>query len=323
MSSDGSGFLHSVEKMVDQALARMDLPVGLADQLRVCRSVYHVRFPVKIRGEFRVFQGWRVTHSEHKLPAKGGIRFAPDVDQDEVEALAMLMTFKCAVVDVPFGGAKGGLRIDPREYDRDEMEKITRRFAIELDRKGYLSPSTNVPAPDMGTGEREMAWIANSYRTLHPEDIDAEACVTGKPPQMGGIRGRVEATGRGVQNGLQELFRHPDDVKEAGLEGGLEGKRVVVQGLGNVGYHAALFLEQEDGARITAIIERDGAIVNERGLSVDAVAQYLRENAGVRGFPDGEYVADGASVLEADCDILIPCCSCWGATSRSSGPSPH
>ena len=266
-----------------------------------------------------LFQGWRVTHSEHKLPAKGGIRFAPDVDQDEVEALAMLMTFKCAVVDVPFGGAKGALRIDPREYDRDEMEKITRRFAIELDRKGYLSPSTNVPAPDMGTGEREMAWIANSYRTLHPEDIDAEACVTGKPPQMGGIRGRVEATGRGVQNGLQELFRHPDDVKEAGLEGGLEGKRVVVQGLGNVGYHAALFLEQEDGARITAIIERDGAIVNEQGLSVDTVAQYLRENGGVRGFPDGEYVADGSSVLETDCDILIPAALESQITEQNAG----
>ena len=302
----GSGFLTSVERMIDDALARLDLPPGLGDQLRVCRSVYKVRFPVKLRGEFRVFEGWRATHSEHKLPVKGGIRYAPSVDQDEVEALATLMTFKCAVVDVPFGGSKGGLRIDPREYEREELEAITRRFAIELDRGGYLSPSRNVPAPDMGTGAREMAWIATTYRTLHPDDINAEACVTGKPPEMGGIRGRVEATGRGVQNGLQELFRHPDDVKHAGLEGGLEGKRVIVQGLGNVGYHAAKFLSEEDGAPVVAIIERDGAILNERGLPVQEVAAWLREHGGVEGFPGAEFVADGARVLEADCDVLVP-----------------
>ena len=306
MKAGEGSFLHSVERMIDDAIGRMDLAPGLADQLRVCRSVYQFRFPVKLRGEFHVFEGWRATHSDHRLPAKGGIRFAPEVNQDEVEALAMLMTFKCALVDVPFGGAKGALRIDPRKYDREELERITRRFTIELDRGGCLSPSTNVPAPDMGTGEREMAWIANSYRTLHPENIDAEACVTGKPPQMGGIRGRVEATGRGVQNGLQEFFRHADDVSEAGLQGSLEGQRVVVQGLGNVGYHAAHFLEEEDGAKIVGIIERDGALVNDAGLSVERVSEHLREHGGVRGFPDAEYVADGAAVLEAECDILIP-----------------
>ena len=305
-TNSGSGFLASVEHMIDKAIGCMDLPPGLGDQLRVCRSVYKVRFPVQIRGEFRVFEGWRATHSEHKLPSKGGIRYAPSVGEAEVEALATLMTFKCAVVDVPFGGSKGGLRIDPTEYTRDELEAITRRFTVELERKGYISPSQNVPAPDMGTGEREMAWIATTYRTLHPEDIDAEACVTGKPPQMGGIRGRVEATGRGVQNGLQEFFRHPDDVKDAGLTGDLEGKRIVVQGLGNVGYHAALFLSEEDGAKITAIIERDGAVVNEKGLSVQAVSDYVREHGGVQGFPGAEYVADGSAVLEHDCDILIP-----------------
>ena len=305
-ANHGAGFLDSVEHMFDRAIERMDLPPGLADQLRVCRSVYQVRFPVKIRGEFRVLQGWRATHSEHRLPVKGGIRYAPEVSQQEVEALASLMTFKCAVVDVPFGGSKGGLRIDPREYSRDELELITRRFTIELDKAGYVSPSTNVPAPDVGTGEREMAWIANSYRTLHPDDINAEACVTGKPPQMGGIRGRVEATGRGVQYGLHEFFRHADDVAEAGLDGGLEGKRVVVQGLGNVGYHAARFLEEEDGVRIVGIIERDGALVNEKGLSVERVSEHLREHGGIRDFADAEYVADGFSVLERDCDILIP-----------------
>ncbi len=299
-------FLENVQLMLDQAIERLDLAPGLAQVIRVNRSVYQVRFPLKIRGEFRVFEGWRAIHSEHRLPVKGGIRYAPEVCQDEVEALAALMTFKCAVVDVPFGGAKGGLRIDPREFTREEMEVITRRFTIELDRKGYISPSQNVPAPDMGTGEREMAWMATTYRTLHPGDIDAEACVTGKPPQMGGIRGRVEATGRGVEYGLQSFFRHGDDVKAAGLDGTLDGKRVVLQGLGNVGYHAGKFLEEEDGARIVGIIERDGAIVNDGGISVEAVRQWVAENGGVKGFPDAEFVPDGASVLEHDCDILIP-----------------
>jgi glutamate dehydrogenase (NAD(P)+) len=303
---DGSGFLDSVARMIDTAIELMDLPPGLGDQLRVCRSTYKVRFAVKIRGEFRVFEGWRATHSDHRLPSKGGIRYAPTVGESEVEALATLMTFKCALVDVPFGGAKGGLRIDPGEYTRDELEQITRRFTIELARKGYVSPSQNVPAPDMGTGEREMAWIATTYRTLHPEDIDAEACVTGKPPQMGGIRGRVEATGRGVQNGLQEFFRHADDVNHAALEGTLEGKRIVVQGLGNVGYHAAKFLSEEDGAKIVAVIERDGAVLDPGGLCIDEVSAYAREHSGVAGFPGAEFVADGAAVLEHDCDILIP-----------------
>jgi glutamate dehydrogenase (NAD(P)+) len=301
-----TSFLDSVQHMFDRAVECLDLPPGLADEIRVCRSVYQVRFPVKIDGRYRVFEGYRATHSEHKLPAKGGIRFSPHVNQDEIEALASLMTFKCAVVDVPFGGSKGGLCIDPREFSRNDLEAITRRFTLELDKKGYISPSQNVPAPDVGTGAREMAWMANTYRTFHPEDIDAEACITGKPPELGGISGRVEATGRGVQNGLQEFFRHPDDVRDAGLTGGLEGKRIIVQGLGNVGYHAAKFLSEEDGARITAIVERDGALVDEKGLDVEQVSRHVREQGGVRGFSGAEYVADGAAALERDCDILIP-----------------
>ncbi len=302
----GSVFLASIHHMVDKAISLMDLPRGLGDVLRRCRSVYQVRFPVKFRGEYRLLEGWRATHSEHRLPAKGGLRYALEVDQDEIEAMAILMTYKCAVVDVPFGGSKGGLRIDPREYSRDELELITRQFTIELDRKGYISPSQNVPAPDMGTGAREMAWIANTYRVLHPDNIDAEACVTGKPLEMSGIAGRVEATGRGVQFALREFFRHAEDVREARLEGGLEGKRVVVQGLGKVGYHAAKFLSEEDGAKVVAVIERDGALVNEEGLSIERVAEHLRERGGVEGFSDATFIADGHRVLEMDCDILMP-----------------
>ena len=198
------------------------------------------------------------------------------------------------------------MKVDPRDYEDHELERITRRFAQELIKKGYINPSLNVPAPDMGTGTREMAWIADTYRTLHPEDINAIACVTGKPYTQGGIQGRVEATGRGVQYALREYFNHPEDVKRAKLEGSLEGKNAVIQGLGNVGYHAAKFLSEEDGVNIVAIIERDGAILSNKGLPVDEVAAHIQGTGGVKGFQDAEYVENGRSVLEAECDILIP-----------------
>jgi glutamate dehydrogenase (NAD(P)+) len=299
-------FLDGVNLMFDQAVGTLDLPPGLGDQIKMCNSVYTCRFPVGFRDGYRVLTGWRATHSEHRLPAKGGIRYAPHVDQEEVEALAALMTYKCALVEVPFGGSKGALQIDPREYTPQELERITRRFAKELAKKGYISPSLNVPAPDMGTGPREMAWIADTYRQLNPEDINAIACVTGKPMTQGGIAGRNEATGRGVQFGLREFFRHPKDVAMAGLKGGLGGKRMVVQGLGNVGFHAAKFFQQEDDAIITAIIERDGAVIHDDGLDVEAVSAYLRENGGLKGYPDAQYVEDGAAVLEKECDVLVP-----------------
>ena len=306
MSATETSFMESVNRMVDRAARFLDLPPGLLEQIKGCNSVYQVRFPVRFRGEYRTFTGWRAVHSEHRLPAKGGIRYANIVNQDEVEALAALMSYKCAVVDVPFGGSKGGLLIDPNQYDEFELERITRRFAQELIKKDYISPSLNVPAPDVGTGAREMAWITDTYRMLRPEDIDASGCATGKPVTQEGIAGRVEATGRGVQYGLQEFFRHPEDVAGTGLAGTLEGKRVVVQGLGNVGYHAAKFLAEEDGARIVAIIERDGAILAEEGLAVEDVVAYNREHGGVSGFPAAQYVEDGKSVLEMECDILIP-----------------
>ncbi len=301
-----SSFLQSVDAMFNRAAALLDLPAGLTEQIRLCNSVYEVRFSVRLGQGWRLFRGWRATHSEHRLPVKGGIRYAPYANQQEVEALAALMSYKCAVVDVPFGGSKGALAIDPREYSREDLQLITQRFALELDKRDYLSPALNVPAPDIGTGAREMAWIAETYRTLHPDDIDASACVTGKPRQAGGIEGRVEATGRGVQYGLQEFFRHPEDVAAAGLEGGLRGKRVIVQGLGNVGFHAAKFLEEEDGAKIVAVIERDGALLNDEGLSIRAVKAHLEEHGGLQGFDSAEFQSDGNTALENDCDILIP-----------------
>ena len=301
-------FLESVNLSFDTAIATLDIPEDMAQYIKNVNNVYQVRFPVKIKGKVENFVGWRSVHSDHQLPAKGGIRFAPNVNQDEVEALAALMSYKCALVDVPFGGSKGGLLIDPKKYDRDAMEKITRRFAYELIQKDYIGSGINVPAPDMGTGQREMSWMVSTYAAHRPKDIDYLGCVTGKPISSGGIHGRIEATGRGVVFGLREFFRHPEDVKLAHLKGKtLEGKEIIIQGLGNVGYHTAKILEEEDGAKIVAILEWDGAVYNKKGLNVEEVYQYKIENkGGIKGFRKGKYFEKSAELLEQECDILIP-----------------
>jgi len=299
-------FRESVDLMFNRAVGLMDLSPGLEQKIRVCNSTYTVRFGVRLRGKIETFTGYRSVHSEHMEPVKGGIRYALSVNQDEVEALAALMTYKCALVETPFGGSKGGLCIDPRAWDEHELEAITRRFAYELIKRDLIHPAQNVPAPDMGTGEREMAWIADQYARMNTTDINAKACVTGKPPHAGGIQGRVEATGRGVQYALREFFRHPEDAAKAGLSGDLDGKRVIVQGLGNVGYHAAKFLSEEDGAIITAIIERDGALTSDTGLPVEDVYRWLRAHGTIKGYPGAAFIDNGAAVLEHPCDILIP-----------------
>ena len=299
-------FRESVDMMFNRAVALLDLPPGLEEKIRVCNATYTVRFGVRLRGKIETFTGYRSVHSEHMEPVKGGIRFAMGVNQDEVEALAALMTYKCALVEAPFGGSKGGLRIDPRLYEEHELELITRRFAYELIKRDLIDPAQNVPAPDMGTGEREMAWISDQYARMNTTDINSKACVTGKPLNAGGIAGRVEATGRGVQYALREFFRDARGLEKAGLSGSLEGKRVIVQGLGNVGYHAAKFLSDEDGSKITGIIEHDGGLFSEAGLDVEAVRAWISENGGVTGYPDARYEEKGAVLLEEPCDILIP-----------------
>ncbi len=304
--SQTKSFSKSVDLMFDRAADLVDILPGLREKIRVCNATYTTRFGVRLRGEIHTFTGYRAVHSEHMEPVKGGIRYAPSVNQDEVEALAALMTYKCALVDVPFGGSKGGLCIDPGDYSTEELEQITRRFAAELIKRDLIHPAQNVPAPDMGTGEREMAWIADQYLQVRPTDIDAKACVTGKPVSMGGIAGRTEATGRGIQYALREFFRDSDDVARAGLSGSLEGKRILVQGLGNVGYHAAKFLSQQDGAIITTVVERDGVITAESGIDVDALRSWIQENGGVTGFPGAEAVTSPETALEVECDILIP-----------------
>ena len=297
-------FLKSVEDVYDRAANLVPMAPGLAEKIKVTNSSYIVRFGVRLRGAVHSFTGYRSVHSEHFEPVKGGIRYSLNVSLEEVEALAMLMTFKCALVEVPFGGSKGGLYINPRDWTEQELERITRRFTQELAKRGLISPSQNVPAPDMGTGEREMAWMADEYRRLNTIEINAWACVTGKPVGKGGIQGRVEATGRGVQYALRAFFDHPGDVEKTGLAPGLKNKRIIVQGLGNVGYHAALFLSEEDGAIITHVLERGGCVVNPDGIDIRALKVYQNEHGSAEGYEG--YVKSGLEMLEEDADILIP-----------------
>ena len=299
-------FRQSVDTMYNRASRLLDLAPGLEEKIRVCNATYTVRFGVRLKGKIQTFTGYRSVHSEHIEPVKGGIRFAKSVNQDEVEALAALMTYKCALVEIPFGGSKGGLCIDPREYKDEELEIITRRFAYELAKRDLIHPSQNVPAPDMGTGEREMAWIADQYSRMNTTEINSRACVTGKPLNAGGISGRVEATGRGIQYALREFFNHKDDMKQAKLKGTLAGKKIIVQGLGNVGYHAALFLSTEDDALITSIIEKDGMLVNSKGLNVQRVYDHLTEHGNLIDCNEGKYIQETRNGLEQECDIIIP-----------------
>ena len=279
---------------------------GLLDQIRICNAVYAFSFPVRHDdGTIEVVHAWRAEHSHHKLPTKGGIRYSPQVDESEVKALAALMTYKCALVDVPFGGAKGALQIDPSRYSVQQLERITRRYTHELDRKQFIGPGIDVPAPDYGTGEREMSWIADTYSQLHTGELEALACVTGKAVTEGGIHGRREATGRGLMYALSEACRSAEDMQRLGLGIGMDGKRIVVQGLGNVGYHVAKFC-REAGAVIVGLAEREGAIYNIKGLNEEEVFQYRKRTGSILGFPGATDILESADALELDCDVLVP-----------------
>jgi glutamate dehydrogenase (NAD(P)+) len=296
----------TVNRNFDAAAALGDYPPGLLEQIKTCNSVYQFSFPVrKEGGGYEVIEAWRAEHSHHKLPAKGGIRYSPHVDADEVQALAALMTYKCAVVDVPFGGAKGAIRVDSRKRSVEQLERITRRYTAELIKKNFIGPAIDVPAPDYGTGPREMAWIADTYVQFHPGEIDAIGCVTGKPVTQGGIRGRSEATGRGVFFGIREALADADLARNHGLTPGLTGKRVVVQGLGNVGYSAARFL-QEGGAVLVGFAEYEGAIANPDGLDLESVVRHRKETRRITGFPGARDLPSSAAALELECDVLVP-----------------
>ena len=299
-------FFQSVERSFDKASKFTSWEQGLLEQIKACNSIYSMRFPVKMDdGHIEVIEAYRVQHSQHKSPCKGGIRFSMAVNQDEVMALAALMTYKCAIVNVPFGGAKGGIKISPRNLSTYELEKITRRYTSELVKKNFIGPGIDVPAPDYGTGEREMAWIVDTYQSLKPGEIDAAGCVTGKPISLGGVRGRKEATGLGVFFGVREVCMMEDIMKKQGLTVGIENKKVVVQGLGNVGYHSAKFF-RENGAIVVSIAEFEGAIFNEAGLNEEEVFQHRKKTGSILNFPGATNLKNSGDALELDCDILIP-----------------
>ncbi len=306
MADNQYSFFESVIKSFDKASKFTKWESGILEQIKACNAVYQMRFPIRRDdGSIEVIEAYRVQHSHHKTPCKGGIRFSEEVNQDEVMALAALMTYKCAIVNVPFGGAKGGIKINPRDYSQFELQKITRRYTSELIKKNFIGPGTDVPAPDYGTGDKEMAWILYTYIAMHPGEVDAMGCVTGKPVTQGGVRGRKEATGLGVFYGIREVCNMPDIMKKLGLSTGIEGKRVVVQGLGNVGYHSAKFF-REHGAKVIAIAEYEGAIFNEDGLNEEEVFQYRRSNKSILDFPGSKKLNVSGDALELDCDILIP-----------------
>ena len=303
--SDGMSLLDTVYRQFDQAASFTDYEPGLLQQMRDCNAVYHLRFPVEMdNGNVEVIEAYRAEHSYHRLPTKGGIRISPHVSADEVVALATLMSFKCALVEVPFGGAKGAIVLDPRS-PVDVRRRVIRRYTAELSRKNFIGPSVDVPAPDYGSGEQEMAWIADTYRHLNPDELDHWACVTGKPVTLHGIPGRSEATGLGVCDGIMEALDYNEDVQALGLTRGLAGKRVIVQGLGNVGSNAASHL-QECGARVVGVAEYEGGLYTEGELDVEAVLDHRAETGSLHGFPGATWIPSSAETIEQDCDILVP-----------------
>lgn len=312
-------FFDQVNRNFDKAAAHLKHPHGLLDQIKICNGVFHITFPLKRDdGSIEVIEAFRAEHSQHKLPVKGGIRYAASVSENEVMALAALMTYKCAIMDVPFGGGKGGIKIRKQDYSELELERITRRYTYELATKRFIGPGIDVPAPDYGTGPREMAWIVDTYRSLAPDPLDAIACVTGKPIAQGGVRGRKEATGRGVYFGIREACEDKDTMQALGLSPGLEGKTVVVQGLGNVGYHAAKYL-MEGGAKIIAVAEYEGAIYNPAGLDVPAVLAHRQAAKSILDYPDAQNLPASADALALECDILVPAALESQITKRNVG----
>jgi len=306
MSTKQASFYQSVERNFDKAASLTKHPKGLLEQIKACNAIYQMNFPVKIGNNYQVIEAYRVQHSHHRLPTKGGIRFSHLVNQDEVMALASLMTYKCALVDVPFGGAKGGVKVSPRRYTPEQLEKITRRYTVELVRKNFIGPGVDVPAPDYGTGSREMAWILDTYQQLNNGELDSAACVTGKPVNQNGIRGRTEATGRGVFYGLREMLSYKEDCEAMGLEPGIAGKTMVIQGLGNVGTYTGAISIEEGDVKVVGVSEIEGTIVNPKGIDINKLVKYRKDKGSIIGFPGTKKLKERDDWIGLECDILVP-----------------
>jgi glutamate dehydrogenase (NAD(P)+) len=312
-------FLADVNRYVDAAADHASLAPGLVRLVKACNAVYRIHFPVRDdAGAIRVVEAFRAEHSYHRLPTKGGVRFSPRVSQDEIMALAALMTYKCAVVNVPFGGAKGGVRIDPSQCSPTLLERVTRRYTHELLRKRFIGPDVDVPAPDVGTSEREMGWIVDTYKSQGPDTLNALACVTGKSISMHGIPGRLESTGVGVVLALEQALSHADDLKPTGLSTGLAGKRVIVHGLGKVGLSAAR-AASERGAVVVGVSVSDGAVYAPDGLDPDVVLAHREERGSVLGFSGARDLAEPEELLEQECDVLIPAALEHEITAANAG----
>jgi len=299
-------FKENVDLHVDQSAKNLNFRKDLLEHIKSTHSLIKVNVGVELDKTIHNFTGWRAVHSEHILPSKGGMRYSEGVDQDDTEALASLMTYKCAIVDIPFGGSKGGLRINPKNYTENQLRVITKAFATKLINKGFISPALNVPAPDVGTSEREMDWIKDTYKALRPEDINYRGCVTGKPLHSGGIVGRTEATGRGIEEVIREIFRHKDVVKELKLKDELKDNSIVIQGFGNVGSNLAKHLYNRDQAKIIAVGEREGYLYNENGININKLKKFFLKNKKINSSKLGVYKKNPKGVMEIKCDILIP-----------------
>ena len=299
-------FKENVDLYVDQSAKNLNFRQDLLEHIKSTHSLIKVNVGVELDKTIHNFTGWRAVHSEHILPSKGGMRYSEGVDQDDTEALASLMTYKCAIVDIPFGGSKGGLRINPKNYTESQLRVITKAFATKLINKGFISPALNVPAPDVGTSEREMDWIKDTYKALRPEDINYRGCVTGKPLHSGGIVGRTEATGRGIEEVIREIFRHKDLIKELMLKNKLKDNSIVIQGFGNVGSNLAKHLYNRDQAKIIAVGEREGYLYNEKGINITELKKFFQKNKTINSSKLGVYKKNPKGVMEIKCDILIP-----------------
>lgn len=297
---------NDVCSFVDDAAKHLEIHPGLLEQIKQCNSIYKFHFPLRNDdGTYETLTGYRIQHSHHKLPVKGGIRYSEFVDEEEVKGLAALMTYKCALVNIPFGGAKGGISINPLKYNVNQLERITRRYTAELIKKKFIGPAIDVPAPDYGTGAREMAWIVDTFEAFSPELINAKGCVTGKPLSQHGIEGRTEATGQGVFFGIREAVNVEEDMKSLGLTKGLRGKKVIVQGLGNVGFYSAKYIS-EAGGKVIGVAEWNGGIWDESGINIEELKKHQIKNKGFKGYPKGEFIKNSEEMLTYDCDILIP-----------------